>query len=65
MTHENQCGIELLVVLLDVAGVVLGRLSLVYLPEVDVGIVGLDGLGKRSGRILRAESVQESATQAI
>ena len=43
-THENQCGIEVLVVLLHVVGVVFHRLSFVHGEEVNPGIVVLDRL---------------------
>jgi len=43
-THENQGGVEVLVVFLHVLGVVFHRLSLVHGVEVELGIVVLDGL---------------------
>ena len=43
MTHKNQDGVEVLVILLDVVHIILlGRLSLVHGVEVDAGIVGLE-----------------------
>ena len=42
MTHENQSGIEVFIVLLDVVHVVLRRLFLVYGVEIEAGIVVLD-----------------------
>ena len=53
-THKNQGGIEILVVLLDIVGVVLGRLLLVHRVEVETSVVVLDGLEERSESILNA-----------
>jgi len=53
-TDEYQGGIEVLIVLLDVVGVVLGRLPLVHGVEVETGIVGLDGLEESPESILEA-----------
>ena len=64
-THEYQGGIEVLVVLLDVVGIVLGRLPLVHGVEVETGIVGLDGLKESSESILEATSSRRSTVQAI
>jgi len=64
VTDEYQGGIEVLVVLLDVVGVVLTRLPLVHSVEVDTGIIGLDGLEEGSESVLEAGSGQRSATQA-
>jgi len=55
--YEYQGSIEVLVVLLDVVGIVLGRLPLVHRVEVDARIVGLDGLEEGSESILEAEHV--------
>ena len=55
--HENQCCVEVLVVLLDVVRVVLGRLSLVYRVEIEARIVVLDGLEECSECILETMSV--------
>ena len=65
VTHENQGGIEVLVILLDIVHIVLHRLSLVHRIEVDAGVVGLDGLEERSESILEAGSVQRSAMHAM
>ena len=65
MAHENQGGIEVLVVLLDVVGVVLGRLPLVHCVEVKTRIVVLDGLEERSESILEATFVQRHAARAM
>jgi len=64
MTNEYQGGIEVLVVLLDVVGIVLYCLPLVHRIKVDTGIVCLDGLEEDSESILEAGSSQWSATQA-
>jgi len=42
VTHENERGVEVLVILLDVVYIVLGRLPLVHGVEVDVGVIGLE-----------------------
>ena len=39
-THENQGGVEILVVLLHVFGVIPHRLSVVHRVEIEVGAVG-------------------------
>jgi len=56
--YEYQGGIEVLVVLLDVVGIVLGRLPLVHGVEVNARIAGLDGLEETSEGILEAASGQ-------
>ena len=43
-THENQGGVEILIVLMYVLGIVLRRLSLIHGVEVKLGIIVLDGL---------------------
>ena len=43
-THENQGGIEILVVLLDVLCVVLHSLSFIHRIEIELGVIVLDGL---------------------
>jgi len=43
-THENQGGVEILVVLLHVFGVILHRLSFVHCVEIELGVVVLDWL---------------------
>ena len=65
VTHENQRGIEVLVVLLDVVRVIFGGLSLVHRIEVEPRVVVLDGLEERSESILETMSVQRSAIQAM
>ena len=65
MTDEYQGGIEVLVVLLDVVGIVLSRLPLVHRVEVEARIIGLDGLEEGSESILEAGSSQRSAAQAM
>ena len=64
-THENECGVEILVVLLDVVHIVLGRLPLVHGVEVEAGIICLDGLKKRSQGILEATPSQRSEMQMM
>ena len=61
-THENQCSIEVLFVLLDIIHVVLGRLPLVHRVEVEARVVGLNGLEERSESITEAMSSKRSAT---
>ena len=63
-THENQGGVEVLVVLLDILRVVLGCLPLVHGVEVESRIISLDGLEECPEGILEAEFAQWSATQA-
>ena len=43
-THKNQGGVEILIALLHVFGIVLHRLSFVNGVEIEVGVVVLDGL---------------------
>jgi hypothetical protein len=43
-THENQGGVEILIVLLHVFGIVLRRLSFVYSVEIEFGVVVLNRL---------------------
>ena len=62
--YEYQSGIEVLVVLLDVVGIVLGRLPLVHGVEVEARIAGLDWLEESSESILEAASGQQLATKA-
>ena len=54
VTHENQGGIEVLVVLLDIICIVLHCLPLVHRVEVEAVVVGLDGLEERFEGILEA-----------
>ena len=51
MTHENQGSVEVLVVLLDIVGIILGGLLLVHRIEIKTGIVVLDGLEEGSESI--------------
>jgi len=64
-TQENQGGVEVLVVLLDVVHIVLGRLPLVHGVEVDAGIIGLDGLEERPQGVLESTPSQRSATRMM
>jgi len=57
-THEYQGGIEVLVVLLDVVGIILGCHLLVHGVEVDARIAALDRLEESSESILEAASGQ-------
>ena len=52
--NENQGGVEILIVLLHVLGVVLHRLSFVHGVEIDLGIIVLDGLEVHSEGLLDA-----------
>ena len=63
MTHEYQGGVEVLIILLGAVRVVLGCLPLVHSVEVDMGIIGLDGLEESPESILKAISGQRSETQ--
>ena len=42
-TYENQGGIEILVVLVQVLGVILHGLSFIHRIEIELGVVVLDG----------------------
>jgi len=65
VTYEYQCGIEVLFVLLDVVGIVLGRLPLVHRVEVEARIINLDWLEESSKNILEAApGQQDSGTNA-
>jgi len=64
-THENQGGIEVLVVLPDIVRVVFGCLFLVRRIEVETGVVALDRLKEHPESILEATSVQRPATQPM
>ena len=44
VTYENQGGIEILVILVQVLGVILRSLSLIHRIEIEFGVVILDGL---------------------
>ena len=57
-THENQSGIEVVVVLLDVIHVIFGRLPLV---EAETRIIILDGKEERSESILEAVVVRRAS----
>jgi hypothetical protein len=63
-THENQRSVEVLFVLLDIIGVVLGRLPLVHHVEVEAGVVGLDGLEERFESIVKAMYSKRPTTPA-
>ena len=63
-TYENEGGVEVLVVLPDVVGVILGRLPLVHGVEVETRIVVLDGLEERSESVLKTTFVQRHAVRA-
>ena len=64
-THEDQGGIEILVILLDIVRIVFHRLPLVHRIEVDTGVIGLDWLEERSESILKTMPAQRSGTQAM
>jgi len=63
MTHKNQGGVEVPVVLLDIVRIMLGCLPLVHRIEVETGVISLDGLKERSESILETTLIQRSATQ--
>jgi len=54
MTHENQGGVEVLVVLLDVVRIILRCLLLVHGVEIETGVVVLDWKEKRSKCLVNA-----------
>jgi len=58
MTYEDQGGVEVLVVLLDVVRIILDRLLLVHRVEIETGVVVLDGLEECPESILEATFVQ-------
>ena len=58
ITYEDQGGIEVLVVLLDIVCIIFGRLLLVHSVEIETGVVVLDGLEECSESILEATFVQ-------
>ena len=62
LTHKNQGGIEVLVVLPDIVRVIFSRLFLVRSIEVEACVVTLDGLEEHPESILEAMSVRRSAT---
>jgi len=53
-THENQGGVEVLIVLLHGIGVVLRRLSFVHGEEIKPGVIVLDRLKEHPQGILDA-----------
>jgi hypothetical protein len=53
-THKNQGGVEILVVLRHVFGIVLCRLSLVHGVEIELGVVVLDRLEVHAQGLLNA-----------
>jgi hypothetical protein len=53
-THKNQGGVEVLIVLRHIFGIVLCRLSLVHGVEIDLGVVVLDWLEVHAQRLLDA-----------
>ena len=61
VTHENQGGIEVLVILLDIICIVLCRLPFVDRIEIEAGVFGLDGLEESSESILKTMAAQRSA----
>ena len=63
MTHENERNVEVLVVLLDIVGVIVGRLPFVDGVEVESRVIVLDRWEERFESILEAISVQLPATQ--
>jgi len=61
MTHENQSGIEVLVILLYIVRIIFGRLPLVHRIEIEARVVVLDGLEESFEGILEAALVRYSA----
>jgi len=64
-THKDQGSVEVLIIFLDIVGVVLGCLLLVYRVEIETGIVVFDGLEECSEGILETAPSQRPATQAV
>ena len=62
-TYEYQGDIEVFVILLNVVGIVLGRLPLVHGVEVETGIIGLDRLEESFESILEAMCAPWSVTK--
>ena len=55
-THENEGGVEVFIILLDVVGVMVSCLLLVDGVEVNTRVIALDGLQERSESVLYARS---------
>jgi len=53
-TYENQCSIEVVIVLLDVVGIILCRFLLVHSVEIEASVVVLYGLQEGPESILYA-----------
>ena len=64
-TYEDQGGVEVLVVLLDVVCIIFGRLLLVHGVEIETSIVVLDGLEECPESILEATFVQRHGVAAM
>jgi len=64
-TYENQGGIEVLVILLDVVCIIVDRLLLVDRVEIEAGVVVLDGLEECPESILEAAIVQRHVVEAM
>jgi len=62
--YEDQGGVEVFVVLLDVICVILVGLPLVHRVEIETGIIVLDGLEECSESILEATLVQRYVVKA-
>ena len=60
---EDQRGIEVLVVLLDIFCIIFGRLPLVYCIEVETGVVNLNGLEEHSESILKTTSLSDQPSE--
>ena len=56
--HENQGGVEVIIVLLDVISIILGHLFLVHCVEIKASVAILDGLEERYKSILEAMLAQ-------
>jgi len=64
-TYENQCSIEVVIVLLDVVGIILCGFLLVHSVEIEAGVIGLYGLQEGPESILYALfDIQSSAREA-
>ena len=65
MTHKDERGIKVLVVLLDIVCIILGCLLLVYSVEVETGVVMLDGLEEHSESFLETVPFKRPAIRVV
>ena len=60
-THKNQGGIKISIVLLQVFGIVLDRLSIVYSVEIELGIMGWRYIPRASWMLCEVSSLVPAA----